>query len=502
MDSCLDHRLFRDSIDEDERSNPTPKEGKQSSATNESSTPAQVSGHDTGPLSKPAETSTTLATRKLTQIQKFTALARAYREYTHWPRTLDEFHYPELLDHWIDDRNKSQILTKYMEEKQKKLENEKKKTEKNKVGEQEKTSKVIGKDNTEKTLGQDQVKESAVTQFQSPQSPMTNGKTNTAGLEPDHSNGTAPARPTYQNSATQRYHEQDLKTEDRNKDPLLLTVPQLWLWIIDEHTIITAFSERNHHSGANGPMLARLNSGVQAALEECQRLKTEPTTYRLAIQITNSWINFIDYPDQAGLSESIFSIIDKQIGKVSDQATRDLKTFRLSLEKRRREKISINNEVNNLDEMRHIRDQISIIQAVLQDQIEVWDEAAMEFAKYHIHMTAGPEGESYGDRMNRQRESQLTLVRETAPRVSKLIRRLGMIDKSAQAIEDDINHLLDIKQKEAALEDAQSSSTQNAIIFVFTAVTIVYTPAAFITGFFALSGDISLARFWKVTGKF
>ncbi|KGO63933.1 Mg2+ transporter protein, CorA-like/Zinc transport protein ZntB [Penicillium italicum] len=59
--------------------------------------------------------------------------------------------------------------------------------------------------------------------------------------------------------------------------------------------------------------------------------------------------------------------------------------------------------------------------------------------------------------------------------------------QEAKSVEEAINTLLDLKQKQATILEAQATRQQSDTVMVFTVVTIVFLPASFLTSLFALN---------------
>ncbi|KAJ5618722.1 hypothetical protein N7528_006833 [Penicillium herquei] len=68
-------------------------------------------------------------------------------------------------------------------------------------------------------------------------------------------------------------------------------------------------------------------------------------------------------------------------------------------------------------------------------------------------------------------------------RVSEIQRMIA----DAQSVQSDITSLLDLKQKEATIIEAQATRRQSDSVMVFTVVTVVFLPASFLASLFALN---------------
>ncbi|RYP20432.1 hypothetical protein DL765_002808 [Monosporascus sp. GIB2] len=121
-------------------------------------------------------------------------------------------------------------------------------------------------------------------------------------------------------NATRNWAKSARNREDRHdtaspvpRRPLLM-VDQLWMWILDEHTIITSFPEVQDHGGVHKSIRARL------------RVAREPpvrSVYDLALVVLDECFNSIfDRPhvgERQGQKMNIIELFTDAIGRVSNQ---------------------------------------------------------------------------------------------------------------------------------------------------------------------------------------
>ncbi|KAJ5511931.1 Mg2+ transporter protein CorA-like/Zinc transport protein ZntB [Penicillium expansum] len=94
-----------------------------------------------------------------------------------------------------------------------------------------------------------------------------------------------------------------------------------------------------------------------------------------------------------------------------------------------------------------------------------------------------------GPREKTQVEGDYSSVDERDAVIVEMIR-------DAQSLQDAINKLLDLKQKQATIMEAQATRRQSDSVMVFTVVTVVFLPASFLASLFALD----IAEFAHVNG--
>jgi Mg2+ and Co2+ transporter CorA len=201
--------------------------------------------------------------------------------------------------------------------------------------------------------------------------------------------------------------------------------------------------------------------------------------------------NFLDRPNLAGFTYPLFSSFDNVIGGVSEEVTRKYTDFRKSLEGgddkiRDTANIEITRESELLLDIRDVRDELSMVRNVFCQQRDVLEDMSAELldSKADIHNT-------------------IFSGSSCIPRVSKFLRRLELIDENAENVERAIQHLLDLKQKRANLNEAcstadqtrlltdQASNTtrQGKIILAFTVVTVFFTPLSWVSAIFTVDID-------------
>ncbi|KAK0616732.1 hypothetical protein B0T14DRAFT_523713 [Immersiella caudata] len=268
----------------------------------------------------------------------------------------------------------------------------------------------------------------------------------------------------------------------------ILMVNQLWVWKVDSNTFITAFPNRCCKT-VEPDLLAHL----------CQSFEARPPTSMesMITRVVRHAVDFLDGPTNAGLDNNVFDIFEQSI---ADQAQGEMDcynnfyrarkalrerytnavgdTARILTQQRMRdeeEMCDIGQEIDHLREIKDIRDELKMIERVLEDQLAV----LTQYGK------SAPEP-----------NTQSALEHSLEFRLSKLRR----LNKDAEVVEKSLNHLLDLKQKQGNLNEARDSrrladqadgrardaETQNQLLFVFTLITIVFTPISFVSTFMAV----------------
>ncbi|KUI58455.1 Ankyrin-2 [Cytospora mali] len=167
--------------------------------------------------------------------------------------------------------------------------------------------------------------------------------------------------------------------------------------------------------------------------------------------------------------------LDEPISDPGTEARRNLR------EAARKEVSNISDEVKYLWEIKDNRDELKMIDRVLEDQSNVLNKYSESLVtKWSSVTSTGGIG-------------TLQELAYSRDKVQRLI-------KEAEDVEASLSRLLDLKQKEANLYEAvdtrrladeavkrkRESERQEQLLFVFTAVTVIYTPLSFAAAFFAV----------------
>lgn len=278
--------------------------------------------------------------------------------------------------------------------------------------------------------------------------------------------------------------------ETMSKPKKLLMVNQIWLWKTNSNTFITAFPDRWHQS-RNADLLTHITQNISGDLP--------PTLNSMIIQILHHTIGFVDAPRNAGLDENIFDIFEQSIAHRAHSEAKCYEEFYRAqnhsqnsgiygptaretlLQRIEEEKIcDITREIEHLREIKDIRDELKMIERVLVDQRTVLTQYRAD------HKDSTPEEDNRFASLTQNLDFRILKVERLA--------------KDALSVEDSLNHLLDLKQKQGNLNEARDTrrltneadararagQTQNSLLFVFTIITVVFTPMSFVSTFLAV----------------
>ncbi|KAK2760347.1 hypothetical protein FQN54_002416 [Arachnomyces sp. PD_36] len=250
----------------------------------------------------------------------------------------------------------------------------------------------------------------------------------------------------------------------------------------------------------------------QMILKYLQGSARPPVTsaYDMATIITDTCVNVFDQyqvPDEY----QFFDFFERSIGAVIDKEAQCFQRYAASLSGSRydhrdsTEIFSITRETELLVEIRDIRDELGVLQIVLTDQLKILGE-------FSRAMAAAQGNGSELDTMSMRDENSLLTHNKV---LESHLYRIGKMDKLAEKTYVALNHLLDLKQKQANVSEAlsarkqqentarqarisaahaeegvkvaEATARQGKTVLVFTVVTIIFLPLSFLAAFFAIN---------------
>ncbi|RYP66576.1 hypothetical protein DL771_007729 [Monosporascus sp. 5C6A] len=278
---------------------------------------------------------------------------------------------------------------------------------------------------------------------------------------PEHPPGKPPA-------AAGKVEDIDLKQGGENTDikvlPKLLMVHQLWLWKLDE---ITSSPDRCH-KGSEDTLIDTVRQGGIESMAEPEDL-IEHILYECA--------TFLDEFRYAGLGLHVLDIFDSAIAKISDEEVGCFKAFekqvgdRAKTDKTRSPSASqsIHNEIRLLYEVRDIRDELNLLRRVFEAQYDVVE-------KFTRLFWPGSQEES--------RCCRESFLEDCS--IKSLIERTTRLDQDTKETLNALDYLVQVKQAQSSLDEAEATRILNNYIMLFTVVTVLFTPLSFMATLFAI----------------
>ncbi|RDW87897.1 hypothetical protein BP5796_03591 [Coleophoma crateriformis] len=318
-----------------------------------------------------------------------------------------------------------------------------------------------------------------------------------------------------------RYYQRQFPT----KPPPIVMVDQLWLWIVDEKTIVTSFPQRwgGRSSTDEADNLVNMTNVIDSMITHLKRKARDP------IISVNSFSEMIiarclglDFNSIKWQHERYryLEIFEHSIKLLADEETRcfnhfadraimgkkeekkstpkrldrsnegseppkdasnddDAKTKKSgsprSLGSKDEDIFDISREIELLKEVKDIRDELNILSTLFRQQSTVI--------------------KSFYSAIQPQAPQSRTALMDA---VNRHIAEVDVLDKDAETSYTALENLLDLKQKQANVSEARITRISGNTITVFTIVTIIFLPASFMAAFLALP----IAQYPKVNDNY
>ncbi|CCT66746.1 uncharacterized protein FFUJ_03540 [Fusarium fujikuroi IMI 58289] len=244
----------------------------------------------------------------------------------------------------------------------------------------------------------------------------------------------------------------------KERRPKWLMVRQLWLWKLNNGTILTAIPSRTNMCMADD-LLETTREGV---------LHNVSSSDDLMKHIVKEAIIFPDKFMRAGLGEHILDIFEGEIASEADEEA----TFYNNFTQNDWDSKHANRAISCTWRVKDIRDELGLIRKVFLSQLEV----IRQFSKVLMPQQTKTSGDS---------EYVRTLVAE----LEGMIKRIKFMDSEAVNTLESLNNITQAMLAQASLKEAESARLMNFIILPFTIVTVIFTPLSFMTSLFAVNSD-------------
>ncbi|KAK0615556.1 hypothetical protein B0T17DRAFT_346871 [Bombardia bombarda] len=272
--------------------------------------------------------------------------------------------------------------------------------------------------------------------------------------------------------------DRDSGTEHQDMRPKLLMVHQLWLWKLDERTIITALPQR-WHDGSEDTLFDMILSSLTSG--ECK--SPDSLIHHVLLQC-------LKFPDEfyhAGVHHHILDIFQSWIASQTNSEVLLFQDFRRFLKKSNSASaqsshddndnaLSIEQEISIIYEVKDILEELFILRQLFSKQKELVE------SFYRISPSV------LGDIVRR---SRIDAFIDGTKRLEEMAKRtLDSLDYlvSMKQTQSSLNETkLAYKQADVANLEAKKSRKLNNYIMLFTIVTVAFTPLSFMTSLFALT---------------
>ena len=272
----------------------------------------------------------------------------------------------------------------------------------------------------------------------------------------------------------------------------VLMVDQLWLWILDDETVVSFAAPKERDEGDNGIYrqgdLARaIYKDVNGDFSPC-----DDCFDFAALAVHHAVTALLDHTEDKDLQ--VFRIFEEYISELTEQQTKSFKEFRDHHRFRNVVDLDVQrlpNYVDNRDdldavlELRDIDDELGTIEKLLAEQRKCVSEMVSQFDELRTSLYLGYKG--------------YFLVKEVQQMLSGYESHVAAMKKSAEAAQEAFEKLLDMKQKQANIVEAHLAREQNEVaaeqsrsVMIFTIFTIIFLPLSFFASVFGIN-----AREWS-----
>ena len=314
-----------------------------------------------------------------------------------------------------------------------------------------------------------------------------------------------------------RYQTDLSEEDDATKDPKIFMVDQLWMWILGNDLLVTSFPQR-WQQPKDDPL--NVLEGVILDINSKTRDPVQ-SIYDVAMIITGRCSGIFDRHRVGDGEYQFLDMFDSSIGSAMDREATLFDEFNAAskqasewLEHHRKptrfsepgsdlqgnkkepkpfryeesgrplfvdKLLDIGHEISLLADARDIRDELNMIQMVLDHQKTVLPDLQKAISAIYV------------ENQRSQREMKLRFE-EQLKIIEMHIKDIERMDKQTKRIYDSVTDLLDLKQKHAnalearfARDQAAGTARQGQTIMVFTIVTIIFLPLSFIAAVFAIN---------------
>ncbi|CAI4215214.1 unnamed protein product [Parascedosporium putredinis] len=253
--------------------------------------------------------------------------------------------------------------------------------------------------------------------------------------------------------------------------PKWLVVRQLWLWKLDDDTLLTAIPfRRNEHSSDN--LIETIRQGDLGAMENVNDLVK---------RIVFEAVTFPDEFKWAGLGEHILDIFEEEIALEADKETTFFHTFAHSDSTPRAaaNDTIIKDAASSTLLVKDIRSELRLLRNLFTVQLQVVQDLAKEFWPHDDSRY------TLGASSTARKALREGFIRDSG--LHTLIERVDNLDKDASATLVGLGNIIQAMQAQASLKEAESARLMNLILLPFTIVTVIFTPLSFLTSLFAVN---------------
>lgn len=274
-------------------------------------------------------------------------------------------------------------------------------------------------------------------------------------------------------------------SDNDDNDAKVLMVDQLWLWIVDNQTVITFFAakEKEENDGGlwrEGDLRSEIYQDINGDFaNQC----ADPLDFAALAVMHAIKAMFGDGVTDRDLQ--VFRIFEEYISILTEQQTSSFKYFRNNHRWEKAKDINAAQHIDNrkdldaLLELRDIEDELNTIDRLIKEQ-----QACVMDMELQYKNRAPPDKGING----------LEFLQVAAQFLKDHLDQVDGMLKSARAAQRAFKELLDMKQKQANIVEAHLAREQNEVaadqsrsVMIFTVFTIIFLPLSFFASVFGIN---------------
>lgn len=268
--------------------------------------------------------------------------------------------------------------------------------------------------------------------------------------------------------------------EDASK---VLMVDQLWLWIVDNETVVTFFAPREPEAGDSLSREGDIRSEIYQDINgDFSSQCNDPFDFA-ALAVSHAIKALLSNTSDQNLQ--VFRVFEEYISILTEKQNASFKEFRdHRFEKTKyidaERHLHNREDLNALLELRDIDDELNTMEKLLKDQHSCVSGMLRQYAELYPHNRKGVAGTNFlheVDRFLNEHKEHITGMRE-----------------SAKAAREAFKDLLDMKQKQAniieahlARDQTKVAADQSRTVMIFTIFTIIFLPLSFFASVFGIN---------------
>jgi len=314
------------------------------------------------------------------------------------------------------------------------------------------------------------------------------------------------------------YALQTTESLDESQEETAIMVDQLWVWILGDGLIVTCGAQRWNESSLssfaqqqNESSLSSFSPGYQPILERLRDSLSpdhglDPcrmTAGDAAMQFMTACLGTFDRHARGTFNLQFMSMFEQSIGAIGAKDSDLLRKFSTAYTALKNNKgvsretfvkalNDLTTETDLLTELKDIRDELHIMNAILVDQQRVarslLDLQTKLVRNYRTSLFSSVEVEPA------KPEGQEELFEPINTIIDQGLQDIAQLDAQAKRLSGSLSELLQLKQAhynafelEFSRDLALDAAKQGRAVLVFTIVTIVFSPLSFVAAFFTMN---------------